>query len=79
MGDEFIEFMGLEVKVDDVKNPHLRRVITHVQDKGYKFGYNDHGRYSEHKKYDDYGDYREKYSEYSDTYYSDYDAYSDSS
>jgi hypothetical protein len=64
---DIVEFLGIEVDIKKISNPHLKRVVSEKSKSGYRFGYNDHSessgqQYSDHR---DYSDYREKYHEYS--------------
>lgn len=65
--DQIVELMGVEVKTEDIKNPHLKRVLNRISyQQQFKHRYNDHSRYSETPDYNDYSDIKRKYSEYSD-------------
>lgn len=67
--DETVELLGVEIKQDAIKNPHLKRILSRISDEQqFKHRYNNHSRYSEKHRYSnhsDYCNYREKYSEYS--------------
>lgn len=68
------EFMGRDINLNDITNPHLKRVIEgraicrgdapapFIEDSEY----NDWSRYSCHTRWSQYNDYRVKYSEYGD-------------
>jgi hypothetical protein len=53
---------GLQVDLDKVQNPKLRRV---VEGRGFMFSYSDHNEYTEHKPYHEYHD-KPKYKDYDD-------------
>lgn len=60
--DKTVEFMGLEIRLGDVKNPQLKRVIENTAAGGFRFRYDDHSRKS-HKEYGCYTDRKRKYHE----------------
>ena len=51
--DETVEFMGKDVDPAQLKNPHLRRVVSRVSQEEFKHRYGDHSR----KAWAQYGDY----------------------
>ncbi len=78
--DKMVEFMGTNVNLDGIKNPHLRKVICRSVPGRSSFSYDD--SYDDYDRtYDDYRDWNRKtywdYSDYTKKYveWKEYDDY----
>jgi hypothetical protein len=62
---DIVEFLGIDVNINDIKNPHLRNVACGRNKSGFRFSYNNHSKYACHNEYnEDYDNYKVKYHEY---------------